>query len=118
MYRELERNRKPDGTYAFENFTWIDPAFGLPGRPLRGALPEQLHEQDPERSQRLSLALALHAGPAGCRFGRGWDLAGTAWGGDWTVGALLAVHPTRRCDGDGCCARPVSRDGCPGDDAG
>jgi predicted phage terminase large subunit-like protein len=36
------------------------------------------------------------AGPAGTRFVRGWDLAGTDQAGDWTAGLKLGVQPDGR----------------------
>lgn len=38
----------------------------------------------------------VQAIPIGTRFVRGWDLAGTQGGGDWTCGGLLGVQPNGR----------------------
>lgn len=38
----------------------------------------------------------IDAAPAGMRLVRGWDLAGTKDGGDWTAGGLLGVTPDGR----------------------
>jgi predicted phage terminase large subunit-like protein len=81
---ELERRRKAT-SLALGEAVWLAQYQQRPTSPGGSIFPEDA----------WSFASAIHESWKPIRWARGWDLAATKGGGDWTVGALLG----RKADG-------------------